>query len=109
MQLAFDLKNAHNEYDGRAAQQRLVKHETAQPNSAAWMDLSRAHHPDCAQPSDVYMRDATTASGLKHVCARAGRAGRRAAFLTRIVFPILLDGTLKETKQRFPGVETKAI
>jgi len=26
-----------------------------------------------------------------------------------IVFPILLDGILKETERRFPGVETKAI
>jgi len=59
MQLALDLKNAHSKYDRRAAQQRLVGHETAQPNSAAWMDLSRAHHSDCAKPSDVYMRDAT--------------------------------------------------
>ena len=35
LQLALDLKNAHNEYDRRAAQQRLVEHETAQPHSAA--------------------------------------------------------------------------
>ena len=108
MQLALDLKNAHNEYDRRAAQQRLVEHETAQPNSTAWMDLSRAHHSDCAQPSDVYMRDATAARGLKHVCeGRAG--GPQGSALTCIVFPILLDGILKETEQRFPGVETKAI
>ena len=36
MQLALDLENAHNEYDRRAAQQRLVEHEMAQPDSAAW-------------------------------------------------------------------------
>ena len=73
MQLALDLKNAHVEYDRRAAQQRLVEHETAQPNSAAWMNLPRAHHSDCEQPSDVYMRDATVARGLRHVYE--GRAG----------------------------------
>jgi len=74
MQLALDLKNAHNEYGRWAAQQCLVEHETAQPKSATWIDyLSRVHHSDCAQPSGVYMRDATAASGLKHVCE--GRAG----------------------------------
>ena len=39
-------------------------------------------------------------------CARAGPQG---SALTCIVFPILLDGILKETERRFPGVETKAI
>ena len=39
MQVALDLKIAHNEYSRRAAQHRLAEHETAQPNSAAWMDL----------------------------------------------------------------------
>ena len=54
------------------------------------------------------MRDATAARGLKHVCeGRAG--GPQGSALTCIVFPILLDGILKETEQRFPGVETKAI
>ena len=82
--------------------------QTAHPNSAAWMDLSRAHHSDCAQPSGVYMRDATAARGLKHVCeGRAG--GPQGSALTCIVFPILLDGILKATEQQFPGVEIKAI
>jgi len=107
MQLALDLKNAHSEYNGRAAQQRLVEHETAQPSSVARMDLSRAHHPDCAKPSGVYVRNATAARGLKQVCeGRAG--GSQGSALTCIVFPILLDGILKETEWRFPGVETKA-
>jgi len=54
------------------------------------------------------MRDATAASGLKHVCeGRAG--GPQGSALTCIVFPVLLDGILKETEQRFSGVETKAI
>ena len=53
MQLALDLKNAHNEHGRRAAQQGPLEHETAQPNSTAWMDLSRAHHSDYAQPSEV--------------------------------------------------------
>ena len=48
MQPALDLKNAHSEYNRRAAQQRLVEHESAHPNSGAWMGLSRAHHSDCA-------------------------------------------------------------
>ena len=39
MQVALYLKIAHNEYSRRAAQHRLAEHETAQPNSAAWMDL----------------------------------------------------------------------
>ena len=90
MQVALDLKIAHNEYSRRAAQHRLAEHETAQPNSAAWMDLSRAHHSDCAQPSGVYMRDATAARGLKQVCeGRAG--GPQGSALTCITFPILLD------------------
>jgi len=73
-----------------------------------WMGLSRAHHSDCAQPSGVYMRDATAARGLKQVCeGRAG--GPQGSALTCIVFPILLDGILKETEQRFPVFETKAI
>ena len=108
MQLALDLKNAHNEYNRRMAQQCLVEHESAHPNSGAWMDLSRVHHSDCAQPSDVYMRDATAARGLKHVCeGKAG--GPQGSALTCIVFPILLDGILKKTEQMFPGIETKAI
>jgi len=54
------------------------------------------------------MRDATAARGLKQVCeGRAG--GPQGSALTCIVFFILLDGILKETERRFPGVETKAI
>jgi len=54
------------------------------------------------------MRDATAARGLKQVCeSRAG--GPQGSALTCIASPILLDGILKETEQRFPGVETKAI
>ena len=54
------------------------------------------------------MRDATAARGLKQVCeGRAG--GPQGSALTCIVFPILLDGILKETERRFPGVETVAI
>jgi len=54
------------------------------------------------------MRDATVACDLKHVCE--GRAGRpQGSALTCIALPILLDGILKETEQRSPGVETKAI
>ena len=108
MQAALDVRNAHNEYNRRAAQQRLVEHESAHPNSGAWRDLSRAHHSDCAQPSDVYMRDPTAARGLKHVCeGKAG--GPQGSALTCIVFPILLDGILKKTEQTFPGIEAKAI
>ena len=54
------------------------------------------------------MRDSTAARGFKQVCeGRAG--GPQGSALTCIVFPILLDGVLKETERRFPGVETKAI
>jgi len=73
MQVALGLKNAHSEINRRAAQHRLVEHGTSHPYSAAWMDLSGAHYSDCAQPSDVYMRDATAARGLGHACE--GRAG----------------------------------
>ena len=54
------------------------------------------------------MRDSTAARGLKQVCeGRAG--GPQGSALTCILFPILLDGILKETERRFPEVETKAI
>ena len=54
------------------------------------------------------MRVATAARGLKKVCEGRG-GGSEGSALMCIVLLILLDGILKETEQRLPGVEIKAI
>ena len=54
------------------------------------------------------MRVATAARGLKKVCEGRG-GGSEGSALMCIVLLILLDGIPKETEQRLPGVEIKAI
>ena len=106
--VSADVENAHNEYDRCAAQQRLVELEEENPGVPAYRDLARAHHSDCSQPSDVYVRDAGAGRGLKWLCeGRAG--GPQGSALTSVAFPVLLDVILKAVERKYPGVEVKAI
>ena len=106
--VSADVENAHNEYDRCAAQQRLVELEEENPGVPAYRDLARAHHSDCSQPSDVYVRDAGAGRGLKWLCeGRAG--GPQGSALTSVAFPVLLDVILKAVERKHPGVEVKAI
>jgi len=108
VQVAMDVKNAHNAYDRRAAQQILEGLESEHPDEPAFRDLSRAHHSDCAHSSDVYVRDHQGHRGLKWLCeGRAG--GPQGSALTCVTFPVLLDVVLKGVEAKFPDVEAKAI
>ena len=108
VQVAMDVKNAHNAYDRRAAQQILEGLESEHPDEPAFRDLSRAHHSDCAHSSDVYVRDHQGHRGLKWLCeGRAG--GPQGSALTCVTFPMLLDVVLKGVEAKFPDVEAKAI
>ncbi len=49
----IDLKNAHNAHDRKNAQVALDEAAAADPELR---DIARAHHADCGQPSDIYLR-----------------------------------------------------
>ena len=78
------------------------------PNNPAWRDLARAHNADVAHPNDIYIRSHEGHRGYEHLC-EATAGGPQGSALTSSTFPLLLDGVLKETEMRFPGVEFKAI
>ena len=73
----IDLKNAHNEYDRRKAQTALDEAAAADPELR---DIARAHHADCGQPSDIYMRT-DGPGGYTQICE--GTAGGPTIFSVR--------------------------
>ena len=104
----LDLKNAHNEYNRRAAQLEWERLKEANPHEPAWTDLAGAHHADCAHPSQIFMRSDTAANGLEELCEGTA-GGPQGSAVTILTFPILINRILKEAEAKFDGVEVKAI
>ena len=100
--VCLDLKNAHNAYKRSGAQECL---DGAGPGLKT---IAQAHRADTAHGGNVYMRNSKSKTGfIKIATSTAG--GPQGSPLTNIAFPALINGPLKETKAKFPGVEIQAI
>jgi len=98
-----DLKNAHNAYDRNKAQTALDEAAAAEPELR---DIARAHHADCGQASDIYMRTAD-GRGFTHICEGTA-GGPQGSPITNGAFPVVINSALKSTEAGF-GVDVKAI
>jgi hypothetical protein len=106
--VALDLKNAHNSYDRRGCQDAI--NEAAQKNPDL-IPLARAHHADCGQASEVFMRvghGQGLLNGFKRLCA-SFVGGPQGSALTNLAFPLRINAALKATEQKFNRVTVRAI
>ena len=106
--VALDLKNAHNSYSRRACQDAIEKTARTDPKLTS---LARAHHSDCGQAGDVYMRTGLgdlIRNGFKRICTTFV-GGPQGSALTNLAFPLTIDGALKSTEAKFKGVTVRAI
>ena len=105
---ALDLRNAHNSYSRRACQDAI---EEAAAKDPRLIPLARAHHSDCGQAGEVYMRAGRgeqLLNGFKFLCT-SFVGGPQGSALTNQAFPLTIDGALKRTEAEFPGVTVRAI
>ena len=105
--VALDLKNAHNSYSRRRCQEAL---NAAAADNPALTPLARAHHFDCGQPGDIFMRTGGGGqkNGFKHLCT-SFVGGPQGSALTNLAFPMTINAALKKTEEKFPGVTVRAI
>jgi hypothetical protein len=103
--VALDMKNAHNSYDRRDCQDAI--NQAAQENPDL-IPLARAHHADCGQASEVFMRvgqGERLLNGFKRLCT-SFVGGPQGSALTNLAFPLAINAALKATEEKFPGVTT---
>ena len=101
--VSLDLKNAHNAFNRRKAQEAL---ETAAAADPRLRPLVFAHHAISSQYNPIYVRSSRTNGGLRFLCeSRAG--GGQGNALTNIIFPMVIDSALKTTEAEF-GIEVRA-
>ena len=101
--VSLDLKNAHNSFNRREAQEALEALAAADPSLRS---LVLAHHAISSQFNPIYVRSASTGNGLRYLCeSRVG--GGQGNALTNIIFPTVINDALKST-ERDHDVEVRA-
>ena len=92
---SLDLKNAHNSFNRREAQEALEALAAADPSLRS---LVLAHHATSSQFNPIYVRSAFTGNGLRYLC-ESGVGGGQGNALTNIIFPTVINGALKSTER----------
>ena len=100
----IDLKNAYNARDRSKAQAALDEAAVADPELQG---ISRDHHADCGQPSDIYTRTAEGLGGYTRICEGTA-GGPQGSPITNGAFPAVINSALKGTEAEF-GVDVEAI
>lgn len=101
--VSLDLKNAHNSFNRRKAQEALEALAATDPSLRS---LATAHHAISSQFNPIYVRSPGAANGLRFLCeSRVG--GGQGNALTNIIFPTVINDALKSTETDH-GVEARA-
>ena len=93
-----------NSYKRRKALQALRELVAKDPS---FRPLLRAFEATSSQPNPIFVRSSTTSNGLKFLCDSSA-GGAQGNPLTNIIFPVVINDTLKSTEAEHPGVETRA-
>ena len=101
--VALDMRNAHNQFDRRKAQAALDGMAEKNGSLAA---LAQGAWADTCFPTDVYTRGSDNGFRLLKSFDVGGAQGSP---LSPIIFPAAIDGAMKATEAKYPGVKLTAI
>ena len=93
--VSLDLKNSHNSFNRREAQEAL---ETLAATDPPLRPLVLAHHAISSQFNPIYLRSASSGNGLRHLYESCAGGGQGNA-LTSIIFPTTINDALKSTER----------
>jgi len=103
--VAVDLKNAHNAFDRKTANEQaqlLARTDPSLEIFAIAFDAITAVQPD------IYMRSSETSNGFQFLC-KSESGGGQGNGLTCNGFVITINGALKKVSEKYPNIRVKAI